>query len=251
MYLRAPSHRSDSKPLVTILLIWVLLEAASLWGCVGSSISTSPSNSPGPVTPTDPPSGPPSGPGGSTSGSAVIFYSDLESGPNRGGQNDAGTFVTVYGNNFGSNPQVTVGGGQAIIQTPPTPYLWYQKMVIQLGPNSVSGNIVVTTGSGASNGVPFTVRPGNIHFVATTGNDSNTGDFAHPWATLQHAVDAMVAGDITYAMNGVTQAAQYYDGSLIINGSGMAGAPKALVAYPGATVQVGATGSGNCTTAAP
>lgn len=175
-----------------------------------------------------------------------IFFTDLESGPNVSGQNNAGAFVTIYGNYFGSNPQVTVGGGQAIVETPPTPYLWYQKLVIQLGRNAATGNIVVTTGSGVSNSVPFTVRAGKIHFVASTGKDSNTGDYGHAWATLQHAVDTMAAGDITYAMNGVTQAAQSYDGSLIINGSGAARAPKALVAYPGATVQVGATGSGNC-----
>src|SRR5262249_32970964 len=127
---------------------------------------------------------------------ARIFFSDLESGPKTGGQNNAGAFVTVYGNNFGFGPEVTVGGGQAIIQTPPTPYLWYQKLVIQLGPNAVSGNIVVTTAGGASNGVPFTVRSGRIYFVATTGNDSNPGDFARPWGSLQHAVDSMAPGDI-------------------------------------------------------
>ncbi len=42
-----------------------------------------------------------------------VFYSDLESGPNTGGQNGQGAFVTIYGNGFGAtrgSSVVTVGG---------------------------------------------------------------------------------------------------------------------------------------------
>ena len=31
-----------------------------------------------------------------------IFYSDLESGPNTGGENNSGAYVTVFGKNFGA-----------------------------------------------------------------------------------------------------------------------------------------------------
>ena len=32
----------------------------------------------------------------------VIFYSDLESGPKTGGENNKGAYVTVFGKNFGA-----------------------------------------------------------------------------------------------------------------------------------------------------
>src|SRR5260370_319518 len=42
-----------------------------------------------------------------------IFYSDLESGPNTGGQGGFGAFVTIYGKGFGAtqgSSVVTIGG---------------------------------------------------------------------------------------------------------------------------------------------
>ena len=46
----------------------------------------------------------------------TIFYSDLASGPNSGGQSNAGAFVTIHGKGFGSSKGssiVTTGGGPA------------------------------------------------------------------------------------------------------------------------------------------
>ncbi len=45
-----------------------------------------------------------------------IFFSDLESGPNVGGQGGNGAFVTIWGKGFGATQgtsSVTVGGGAA------------------------------------------------------------------------------------------------------------------------------------------
>ena len=174
-----------------------------------------------------------------------LFYSDLVSGPSSGGQNNNGAFVTLYGNNFGSNPTVTVGGGQAIVMLAPASYLWYEKMTIQLGALAQSGDIVVSNSSGSSNGLPFTVRAGNIYFVATNGSDANPGTFASPWKTLPHAVQATGAGDIIYAMNGVSQTAddgQGWNAAVLLRTAwcqGTAASPKALIAYPGATVTIG------------
>jgi len=59
------------------------------------------------------------GAGGSGPGpvaGAALFFSDLTSGPNQGGQNDKGAFVTVWGNGFGDAQgasTVTIGGGAA------------------------------------------------------------------------------------------------------------------------------------------
>src|SRR4029077_18304836 len=102
-----------------------------------------------------------------------IFFSDLESGPDAGGQNNNGVWVTIWGKSFGATQgtsTVTVGTG-AVASYP----LWTDgKIIFQLGPNAKTGSIVVNVAGVASNGLPFTVRAGNIFFVATTGNDANT-----------------------------------------------------------------------------
>jgi len=174
-----------------------------------------------------------------------VFFTDLASGPKSGGQNNAGAFVTIYGRNFGAmrgTASVSVGGGPAASYT-----FWSDtKVTVQLGAAAVTGNIVVTTPSGASNGAPFTVRSGNIYFVATSGSDNNSGKYSSPWQTLMHARDTMQPGDITYAMNGVAQTADDGSGwntSLLLSSGGTAATPMAFVVYPQATATIGsATG---------
>src|SRR5689334_4786016 len=86
-----------------------------------------------------------------------IFFSDLESGPNTGGQNNRGVFVTIWGKGFGAErgrSVVTVGGGA------PADYpSWSDtKITFQLGPEARTGDIVVHLAGGnggsivASNG---------------------------------------------------------------------------------------------------
>ncbi len=174
-----------------------------------------------------------------------LFFSDLVTGPNSGGQGNNGAFVTLYGNYLGANPSVTVGGGQAIVTLAPAPYLWYQKMTIQLGPNARTGSIVVSNSNGTSNGLPFTVRSGKIYFVATKGRDSSSGSYASPWRTLVHAVQTTGAGSIIYAMDGVSQTTDDGEGwgaAITLRADwcqGTSANPKALIAYPGATVIIG------------
>ncbi len=178
-----------------------------------------------------------------------LFFSDLVTGPNSGGQGNNGAFVTLYGNYFGSNPTVTVGGGQAIVTMSPSSCLWYQKMTIQLGALTQTGNIVVSNSNGTSNGLPFTVNSSSIYFVATNGNDSAAGSYAAPWQTLVHAVQTAgaSAGSIIYAMDGVSQTAddgQGWGAAITLRTAwcqGTSASPTALIAYPGATVTVGTT----------
>src|SRR5438552_1006134 len=80
----------------------------------------------------------------------VLFYSDLDSGPTTGGDNNQGVYVTVWGKNFGASrgtSTVTVGGG------PVANYKTWtdNRVTFQLGPSAASGNIVVETNV-ASNG---------------------------------------------------------------------------------------------------
>jgi hypothetical protein len=168
-----------------------------------------------------------------------IFYSDLESGPNTGGQQDKGAFVTIYGKGFGAargDSTVSVGG-KPVAGYP----IWTDsKITFQLGAAAVTGNIVVTVSGQQSNGVPFVVRSGKIHFVAKSGSDHNSGAYDSPWRSIAKAVRSIGSGDIVYVMDGVEQASvDDFDACLEIHSSGSAGRPKALVAYPGAHATIG------------
>jgi IPT/TIG domain-containing protein len=173
-----------------------------------------------------------------------IFYSDLDSGPATGGENNKGAIVTIYGKGFaGSRDTSTVSvGGHAVDR-----YLFWSdsKIAFQIGSGAKSGDIVVhVAGAGDSNAVPFIVRPGRIYFVAGSGSNNNSGSLESPWKTMVKAKNTMGPGDITYVMDGVTQTGvDDYGASLAIESAGLPGRPIALVAYPGATVVVGsATG---------
>ncbi len=177
--------------------------------------------------------------------SPVIFFSDLDGGPASGGENNNGAFVTIYGNNFGGTQgasTVTVGGGAVNNYR-----IWSNtKVVVQIGANARSGNIIAIVNGQASNGVPFIVRSGNIFFVSNSASasDNNNGSFASPWKTIPKAKNTIAAGDIAYVMNGVSQTGvDDHDASLDVAEAGTAGNPKALVAYPGATATIG-SGSG-------
>ncbi|HLJ28826.1 MAG TPA: choice-of-anchor Q domain-containing protein [Candidatus Angelobacter sp.] len=168
-----------------------------------------------------------------------VFYSDLDSGPNSGGQDNKGAFVTIYGKGFGSargSSTVSIGGGTADNYP-----LWSDgKIAFQLGAAGRSGDIVVHSGTASSNGIPFSVRSGNIYFVSTSGNDHGNGSFKTPWRTIPKAANAIGPGDIVYVMNGVSQTGlDDFGASLPIASAGAEGRPKALVAYPGATVLIG------------
>jgi len=188
-----------------------------------------------------------------------IFYTDLTSGPNSGGESvsgSAGAYVTIYGNSFGvtqGTSSVTLNGANCLrVVSWAAPWLWYQKMVVQLGPSCASGNLVVTTSSGTSNAVPFTVRSGNIRCVSTSGSDSNPGTFSGGcWKTLKFAMEGgggnpeINAGDIIYAQNGVgatVDDGQGWSASILLRAGGSSWSlPMALVAYPGATVTAGSS----------
>lgn len=205
-----------------------------------------------------------------------IFFSDLESGPNIGGQKNLGVWVTIWGKGFGAErgaSTVTIGSGAAADYP-----IWTDtKITFQLGPAARTGDIVVSVrekaaraasvganaGVGAgvnaanknaagspaprsgSNGLPFTVRPGKIYFVAVNGSDRQKGSVDAPWKSVVHAKNRMSAGDVTYIKDGVAQTTEdSYTAYLSMDddggsNSGKARAPKALVAYPGARVTIG------------
>ena len=61
----------------------------------------------------------------------VLFYSDVTSAPNTGGENGNGAYVTLYGNFFGASQgasAVTAGSGSMVnCKVWGAAWLWYQK----------------------------------------------------------------------------------------------------------------------------
>jgi len=170
-----------------------------------------------------------------------VFYTDLVSGPKTGGPNNAGAIVTIYGRGFGDvrgTSTVTIGGAAAAAYP-----LWGDgKIAVQIGPAAATGDLVVKTAAGPSNGAPFQVRAGNLFFVARNGSDTGGGKFHAPWRTMMRARDSMRPGDITYVMDGVAQTGDDGSGwntSLLVTAGGTAAAPVAFVAYPNAAVTIG------------
>lgn len=166
-----------------------------------------------------------------------IFFTDLTSGPNTGGEGGAGAFVTLYGNFFGTSPTVKVGGVAATVKLAPTTWLWYQKMAVQIPSNAPQGatSIQVTTANGTSNSAPFTVRAGTIRFVGTQSGDI---------ASIVACKNQMAAGDICYVRNGVNATGtEDYNATVLLNNPATTNTPRALVTYPGATSSIGTTSS--------
>lgn len=185
------------------------------------------------------------------SGVPAIFFTDIQSGPNTGGQDNLGAFITIWGEGFGASrgsSKVTIGGAEV------AKYVIWGKdngvargldmIVVQPGPGIASGNIVVTVNGKSSNTLPFTIRSGNIYFVipgAGNASDSNVGTYAAPWKTIYQPRKVMVAGDTVYIKGGTFRtsdpAHQGWDAVLLLepegDPNGTANAPIAYIGYPG------------------
>lgn len=187
-------------------------------------------------------------------GGPAVLYTDLDSGPNTGGENNQGAWVTIYGQNFGSqqgSSTITVGGGAVAA----VKYWTKNRIAVQLGRAATTGPVVVTVNGVPSNSsVMFTVRGGNIRCVSNDGSDWGSGLWPKCWRTVSQAVHSsrFLPGDIVYVRAGVVTQGRDPDGSaqgdggvlsIRRNGSQRPGtecAPLALVAYPGETVTIGA-----------
>ena len=175
----------------------------------------------------------------------VIFYSDLTAGPNTGGQNNNGVFVTVWGNNFGSSQgtsYITVGGGQV------STYLtWTNTMIcFQLGSNVTTGNIILVSSNGNATGPAFTVQAGNIYFVDPKAASNGSGTFASPFNHLYYFENIANPGDTVYVRSGtIYNEVNGYPGwhSIVCpTRGGSQGKPVSWIAYPNETVTLQADG---------
>ena len=188
----------------------------------------------------------------------ALFFTDLTSGPSRGGQDDLGAFVTLYGEGFGAqrgSSTVTFGGIEVVRYVSwgedNAPARSLDRIVVQPGPSAASGDIVVTVGGRASNPLPFTVRTGNVYFVipgASNASDTNPGTYAAPFKSLYRPRQVLQAGDTVYIRGGTFTAADPehagWDATLLLSPdtdpSGTPDRPIAYVGYPGEPPVLGA-----------
>jgi hypothetical protein len=139
-----------------------------------------------------------------------LFFTDIITGANQGGENNNGVYLSIYGKGFGAtqgNSTVTIGGGA------PAKYkIWGQNnnvntmldmIVVQIGPTAATGNIQVTVNGKPSNPLPFTVASGHIYFVSPGGSDSNSGSFASPWRSGAKVRATLAPGDTVYFRAGL------------------------------------------------
>ncbi len=73
------------------------------------------------------------------------------------------------------------------------------------------------------------------YYVATNGNDNNSGTITQPFATWQKGATVAKPGDVVYIRGGVYTPAGNYWGMRKDGKSGTAGKPISIMAYPGET----------------
>jgi hypothetical protein len=142
--------------------------------------------------------------------------------------NAANTGVTWEVNGvIGGSPAtgtITSGGLYTAPSAAPSPAIVIVTAVSEQSP-AAAAVAVVSIGAGAT------------FYVATTGNDGNSGSFDSPWLTIQHAANTAVAGDTVYVMGGV-----YNEIVTFANSGSSTGGYITFESYPGQTTTIDGTG---------
>jgi hypothetical protein len=234
-----------------IILTFLTLAALAVACNVGSAPPTSDNapeaspaqaGSPAPGEPLPLPRIFPAEPGGPR-----LFFTDIESGPATGGEGGLGVFMTLYGEGFGpqrGDSTVTLGGHDVAAYPQwgenNTLARGLDSIIVQLGPENSTGDLIVNVGGVPSNALSFEVRPGRVLFISPSGSDEADGSFASPWATVLRARSSVEPGDTVYLMDGIAQTTEdNSSASLALEASGQPGLPIAFVAYPGTHPVIG------------
>lgn len=199
----------------------------------------------------------------------AIFWTDLDSGPTTGGENNNGIYLTIGGNNFGASQgtsKVRINGTEV------AQYItWSNTQIgVQVGAMT-TGAVSVTVAGITATGPNFTARSGNIYFIGSTADNSNfptcataraTNSFSAPWGmtdvssstestytlamrTPTTYYKCLSAGDTLVFLDGANY--PYYDGRTLhasltlIDVPGTVGKPITIMARPGASVTLGGT----------
>ncbi len=175
---------------------------------------------------------------------AVLFV-DIDAGPVSGGPQGLGVPISIFGHGFGATrgtSRVTIGGvevaaylvwGSGNAQNPTL-----DMIVVQPGPSTTGGPIVVEVGGQASNATHrFTAAQTKLRYVAPAGSDSADCAQATPCATISRAIDPAISGPgDTILVRGPVHA----EGEIWVRREyghgGSAGLQKTIKAYPGESV---------------
>lgn len=145
----------------------------------------------------------------------LVIYTDITSGPNIGGENNKGIYLSIFGVGFGSSLRaikVLIGG----IEVDNYRYLGrargradIQQLTVQIGalgnprPGVPLPVQVFVDGVGSNPDQTFTVQAGNIYFVAPNGVDTGDtrtgGTFEAPFRTVQKPAGVHLSFAITPA----------------------------------------------------
>jgi len=205
----------------------------------------------------------------------IVLYTDIASGPNSGGENGRGAYLSVFGKNFGPTGlgtlvRVRIGG----VEVDNYRYLGVakgrpdvQQITVQIGAlNNPTPGValpvqVLVDNVGSNTDRTFTVNPGRMLFVDNVhGSDTTAvpGDIAHPYRHVQvadtskAAYGAMQPGDII-VMRGTGTAwtdlgnDTYFTKFINKSASAPTGAvgtgPFTLMAYPNEDVFINVVGN--------
>ncbi len=139
----------------------------------------------------------PIGPGGRPH----ISYTDVQSGPNSGGEADQGVYLSLFGKHLGAATglgkatKVFIGGVEVANYRSLGPSRGrqdIQQLTVQIGALKDSKPGVplpveaVVNGVASNRNLSFTINPGHIYFVSPAGSDwSGDGSFTRPYRTVQ------------------------------------------------------------------
>jgi len=152
-------------------------------------------------------------------GPPIVLYTDLASGPTHGGEHDKGTYLSIFGRNFGTaglGTAVKVYIGSAEVDSyrylgPSMGRPDIQQITVQVGAlgGAAAGTPlpvkVVVDGAASNADQTFTINPGRILFIDNVTGDDRTarpGDITRPYRHVQTpsladgAYSVMRAGDI-------------------------------------------------------
>ena len=175
----------------------------------------------------------------------TILFVDTEAGPTTGGPDDLGVPISIFGTGFGAqrgDSVVTIGGVEVAAYR-----VWGERnaenplldmIVVQPGAGVTGGDIVVKTANGESTGEKtFTVAPGRIRYVASTGSPTGACTAEDPCASISRAIEPSITqpGDTILVRGGELPESEIWIRREYGHG-GTAAARKVLRNYPGEEV---------------
>jgi hypothetical protein len=151
----------------------------------------------------------------------ILNFSDLISGPDTGlgDGKGSGVIVTVWGQNLGS-----IQGNSSIeycdsTSTCRSGYVYYwknadgklpggpanlyeshrmQEIAFSIPDSAAGAGTIKVTVNGMESTLPFTVRPGGIYHVKSSGTGTGDGSWSKPFATVDGFLENTGAGDTAY-----------------------------------------------------